>query len=70
MWARPAGANENGSGGQGQSDADAGVIVVGHAPTGAIDAIAARHAGRSIVDLAGVARLEELAEAAYEGICW
>jgi GDP-mannose 6-dehydrogenase len=49
--------------------AGAGVIVVGHA--GAADAaeIAARHDGRTLIDLQGVAALEQ-AGADYQGICW
>lgn len=48
----------------------AGTIVVGHASRAALDAIAAQHDGRPIIDLAGLPALEQLAGASYEGICW
>ena len=50
--------------------AGAGTIVVGHADRRAIDAIAAEHGGRAIVDLQGVKDLEALDGADYEGVCW
>jgi GDP-mannose 6-dehydrogenase len=46
------------------------VIVVGHADQEARKAIAAKAAGRRIVDLSGYADLRELPGAEYEGICW
>jgi len=49
---------------------DAEVIVVGHATKAEVDAIAAAHRGRTIVDLAGVKDLEQLSGADYQGICW
>ncbi len=48
----------------------AGILVVGHAPQAVVEHIAANHAGRPIVDLAGIARLQALDVANYEGICW
>lgn len=50
--------------------AGAGTIVIGHADRQAVDAIAADHGGRTIVDLQGVKDLEALAGADYEGVCW
>ncbi len=46
------------------------VIVVGHAPADAVDAIKAAARGRTIVDLAGLDALKDLPETVYEGICW
>ncbi len=48
----------------------AGTIVIGHADRRAVDAIAAGHGGRTIVDLQGVKALEDLDGADYEGVCW
>jgi GDP-mannose 6-dehydrogenase len=48
----------------------AGVIVIGHVREPEAAIIAARHAGRTIVDLQGVTRLEGLTDADYQGICW
>jgi GDP-mannose 6-dehydrogenase len=48
----------------------AGVIVIGHAAQAEVAAVAAAHAGRSIVDLQGVKDLERLHGADYQGICW
>lgn len=48
----------------------AGTIVIGHAPSDAIDAIAAAAAGRSVIDLQGIGALQELPNVDYEGICW
>ncbi|HUN52835.1 MAG TPA: nucleotide sugar dehydrogenase, partial [Candidatus Sulfotelmatobacter sp.] len=48
----------------------AGVIVIGHAAAAEVAAVAAAHAGRSIVDLQGVKDLERLQGADYQGICW
>ncbi|HTO64641.1 MAG TPA: nucleotide sugar dehydrogenase [Bradyrhizobium sp.] len=50
--------------------AGASTVVIGHAPSDAVDAIAAAAAGRSIVDLQGVAALQNLPNVDYEGICW
>jgi GDP-mannose 6-dehydrogenase len=47
----------------------AGVIVIGHVGKTERAAIAAQHAGRTIVDLQGVAELAQ-AGADYQGICW
>ena len=49
---------------------DAQVIVVGHADVAARAAIAARAAGRRIIDLSGYAELRSAGAAEYEGICW
>lgn len=46
------------------------VIVVGHADAAAQEAIAARAAGKRIVDLSGYALLRDAGASAYEGICW
>jgi GDP-mannose 6-dehydrogenase len=46
------------------------VIVVGHADAAARALIAARSAGKRIVDLSGYAELRQAAGARYEGICW
>jgi GDP-mannose 6-dehydrogenase len=48
----------------------AGVIVIGHAASAEIAAIASRHAGRTIIDLQGVKDIERLDGADYQGICW
>lgn len=48
----------------------AGVIVVGHVGKAESAVIAAHHGGRTIVDLQGVADLEALESADYQGICW
>ncbi|MGD1876729.1 MAG: nucleotide sugar dehydrogenase [Kiloniellaceae bacterium] len=45
-------------------------IVIGHAPKDAIPAIAAAANGCSVIDLQGVAELQQLSGADYEGICW
>lgn len=50
--------------------AGAEVVVVGHAGKEAIAAIAANARGRRIVDLQGVAELQNLEGGRYEGICW
>jgi GDP-mannose 6-dehydrogenase len=50
--------------------AGAGTIVIGHVPKDAIPAIAAAAVGRSIVDLQGVAALQNRPGVDYEGICW
>lgn len=50
--------------------AGAGTIVIGHAPSDAIDAIATAVAGRSVIDLQGIGALQRLANVDYEGICW
>ena len=49
---------------------DAEVIVIGHVGEPEAAAIAASHGGRTIIDLQGVGRLEQLEGARYEGICW
>lgn len=49
---------------------DAGTIVIGHAPRDTVDAIVAAAAGRSVIDLQGVAALADLPGIDYEGICW
>ena len=48
----------------------AGTIVIGHAPSDAIDAIVASARGRCVIDLQGVAALQREASIDYEGICW
>jgi len=50
--------------------ADAGIIVIGHAPKDAVPAIASAAIGRSVVDLQGVAALQNRPGVDYEGICW
>jgi GDP-mannose 6-dehydrogenase len=45
-------------------------IVVGNVAPPEIAAIAARHGGRTIIDLQGVKALERLEGADYQGICW
>jgi GDP-mannose 6-dehydrogenase len=48
----------------------AGTIVIGHAPSDAIDAIAAAAPGRSVIDLQGIGALQRLSNVDYEGMCW
>jgi GDP-mannose 6-dehydrogenase len=50
--------------------AGAGTIVIGHAPSDAIDTIAAAAAGRRVIDLQGIGVLQRLPNVDYEGICW
>jgi GDP-mannose 6-dehydrogenase len=50
--------------------AGAGTIVIGHAPKDAVATIAAAAAGRCVIDLQGIAALQDLPDADYEGICW
>jgi GDP-mannose 6-dehydrogenase len=50
--------------------AGAGTIVIGHVPKDAVPAIAAAAIGRSVVDLQGVAALQNRPGVDYEGICW
>lgn len=50
--------------------AGAGTIVIGHAPSDAIGAIAAAAPGRSVIDLQGIGTLQKLPNVDYEGICW
>jgi GDP-mannose 6-dehydrogenase len=45
-------------------------IVVGHAPSDAIEMIVAAVRGHSIIDLQGVEVLRNLRDVDYEGICW
>jgi GDP-mannose 6-dehydrogenase len=45
-------------------------IVIGHLPRDAVDAVAAAAAGRTVIDLQGVAVLKEVPNVDYEGICW
>jgi len=49
---------------------NADVIVIGHCDQAARRAIAARAAGRRIVDLSGYAELRTAGANEYEGICW
>ena len=46
------------------------VIVIGHVGKAEAGVIAARHEGRTIIDLQGVKELENLKSADYQGICW
>lgn len=50
--------------------AGAGTIVIGHVPKDAVRAIAAAANGRCVIDLQGVAALQDLPGIDYEGICW
>lgn len=45
-------------------------IVIGHVPRDAVDAISAAAAGRSVIDLQGIAALKNVPNVDYEGICW
>jgi len=45
-------------------------VIVGHASKADIATIAAKHAGKTIIDLQGVRELEEIDGADYEGVCW
>jgi hypothetical protein len=44
--------------------------VIGHVPRDAVDAISAAAAGRSVIDLQGIAALKNVPNVDYEGICW
>lgn len=48
----------------------AGTIVIGHAPSDAIDTIVAAAVGHCVIDLQGIKALQELPNVDYEGICW
>ncbi len=48
----------------------AGTIVIGHAPRDVVPKIAAAAVGRSVIDLQGVAALQNRPGIDYEGICW
>lgn len=50
--------------------AGAGTIVIGHVPQDTVPAIAAAAIGHTIVDLQGVAALQNHPGIDYEGICW
>lgn len=50
--------------------AGAETIVIGHVPKDVVPAIAAAAAGRSVIDLQGVAALQNRPGIDYEGICW
>ncbi|MBL29614.1 MAG: GDP-mannose dehydrogenase [Rhodospirillaceae bacterium] len=50
--------------------ANADTIVVGHAGADEVGAILAGGAGKTVVDLQGVAKLQESKDFTYEGICW
>jgi len=45
-------------------------VIVGHASKDDIATIASSHAGKTILDLQGVAALENIDGADYEGVCW
>ena len=45
-------------------------IVIGHVGPAEAAVVAARHEGRTIIDLQGVRELETLKGADYQGICW
>ena len=49
---------------------DCKVVVIGHVGEREIEAIAAQHQGRVIIDLQGVKAIEELPGIDYDGICW
>ena len=49
---------------------DCKVVVIGHAGESELEAIAAQHQGRVVIDLQGVKAIEEIPGIAYEGICW
>jgi GDP-mannose 6-dehydrogenase len=46
------------------------VIVIGHVAKAEAGVIAARHEGRTIIDLQGIKEIEGLKDADYQGICW
>jgi GDP-mannose 6-dehydrogenase len=48
----------------------AGTIVIGHVPRDVVPAIAAAAVGRCVIDLQGIAALQERPGIDYEGICW
>lgn len=48
----------------------AGTIVIGHVPKDAVPTIAAAAPGRCVIDLQGVAALQNHPGIDYEGICW
>ncbi len=45
-------------------------IIFGHGPKEAVSAIANVAAGRTVIDLQGVAELQQIDGVDYEGICW
>lgn len=50
--------------------AGAEIIVIGHVAASELDAIKTHYVGGRIIDLQGVAELEDLENADYQGICW
>ena len=48
----------------------AGTIVIGHVPKDVVPTIAAAAVGRCVIDLQGVAALQDRPGVDYEGICW